>query len=151
MKIYEDVEQKSRSFTNFLFCLGIGSGAVGVIIPSYMLSFISMFMGNYDPSTWFFPIKYSVPFNSSTILGFYIKLTMYAVHGLHSYYMIILTSICYLVSCCYYINACCAHFQHMSNEVDRIISHDKEIKQEETIEVNNRLKVAIEFHIKILE
>lgn len=150
MRIYENVEQKCRRFTIVLMKLGMVSGAIGVFMPTFVLSLVAMLMGNHDASTWFFPTKYLVPFDSTTIVGFYSKLAMYAVYGLNSYYLVILTAIGYFVSCCYYLNAFCEYFQLMFNEIDQIACH-RCISAKETNEINNRLKKAVEFHKKIFE
>lgn len=151
VKIYENVERNCRDFAQFLVRLGMGSGVIGVFIPTFGLSLVSLLAGNFDAGTWFFPVKYVVPFDSTTILGFYAKVVLYTVYALNSYYLVVLTAIGYFVSCCYYLNGFVENFQLMFDEVDQIVSQDKCMGPEVTIDINKRLKRAVEFHIKIFE
>lgn len=151
IKIYENIEQKCRRFVPLLMKFGFGSSVMGVSSPIFILTFIAMLMGNFDTSKWYFPIAYVVPFDDTTILGFYGKTVLYSVYGLNSYFLVIVTAIGYFSSCCFYLNGFVENFQLMFDEMDQIVSQNKRDTAKETTEIHNRLKRAVDFHAKMFE
>lgn len=120
-------------------------------LPSALHSMICMWQGNFDTSTWFFPVKVVVPFDTSTVFGWYMKFFIYTT-AVDVYFFAISSTVIYLASCCLYIEAGCKHFQLILKDIDENAGSGKINKK---IFHRNRLKdqirTGISFHIELIE
>lgn len=150
-KFYEQTEKKSQIITKVLVGLAVSTGVTSVTGLMFALSIVSMLQGNFDTSTWFFPCKIAVPFDTTSILGWYMKLILFGLYAVFTGYLVVSTLTAYFVSCCYYIDACCDHLNLMFSEMDKIVNLNESLSHLQIADVQKRFKIAVGFHIKIME
>lgn len=110
-----------------------------------------MARGNFNPDTWYFPVSISVPFDSSTILGWYLKFSVY-VYGSSAYFVGITSIVTFLMGCFFYINAFVEHMQSIFDRVDAELEKVNSAgNKREEIEINSQMSGAVAFHMEIME
>lgn len=113
-QIFWNTEQKCRKYTRKITSYFFINEAIFMGAPMY--SIFSIIMGNRDATTWALPMDLSVPFDTSTILGWY--LTWFFQFNISLCYVsCIITITTYFVCCCFYIGAVCEHYEFLYNNV----------------------------------
>lgn len=90
-----------------------------------------------------------VPFDISTVLGWYIRLFVIYAYGGYTYALTFSAVVSYLTSCCLYVEACCEHFESMLQKCDELIDFAEEDLMKKRF--TDQLKTAVSLHTKILE
>lgn len=144
---YKKAEEKSNKFTIWFATVVMVVFTLGVILVSVVLSFVSLFYGNYDTSMWFIPFYYHniFPFDTSTVAGWYFELFFQMGSG-YSYVFAITSTISLFGGFNWYIEACYLQIKHMLNILDEM--NDTNIDFQEIDAHFNRIIV---FHTEILE
>lgn len=109
-RIYVKCERNGRLYTkclaSFKFTLSIG--IFGVMLWN---SFAAMWTGNFDTSTWIVAYHTAVPFDTTTVLGWYLRLAFQWIFAM--FYVLTKTpASTFYLSSCLYIEAMCHHFGH---------------------------------------
>lgn len=164
-RIYRKTERRCRLILVWAFIVSFANCAFLGIFPSVVHSIVSMVSGNFDTSTWFFVLKIAVPFNTSTIFGWYMKLLLELLFAIVAI-SIITPIVTYLANCCLYVflvsnyqfravncitfryvRALCDHFKVSFQKIDnRIIFDFFGLIMSKT---ENEFKELISFHMQI--
>lgn len=151
--IYWNVEKKCQKYTAIFICYILWNecGFVGTLI----YSMYCILTGDYDASKWPFPISIWVPFNETTLWGWYLLwFILFNMSMCYALCFIAITS--YFVSCCLYIGAICDHFDLLCNS----IMGDIELFQSETDSIKChelyqrfvlKMHRIIKIHVEMLE
>lgn len=147
-KYYEEAEEKATTYMRNLSIFMYVDYAVSSFILSISNGlYNTMVMENYDPSTWYLPLRVSLPFDQSTYIGYVLALLTQIIIGL-MYLVTMCTVVCYFVSCCYYIEA---FLLHLKSDIMSIDSRIKEMNVINQKEMNRMYRDVVLFHIKIFE
>lgn len=135
----------------------------GLFLPSAAHSFYSMWMGNFDTSTWFTALQMSVPFDTSTVFGWYMKY-LNQVWASIVFNLVTSTLIPYFANCCCYIGACSEQFKsnykHLSHDFLKFLERSSKSNAPSTdnnqirptmSEIQSQLTDLVRFHIKMFE
>lgn len=108
--IYKKCELKCRLYTLCLatFKISLSIALFGVLLWN---SFTAMWNGNFDTSTWVVAYHTAIPFDTSTVLGWYLRLALQWIFAMLYVFTKTPVSTFYLSSCMY-IEAMCRHFGH---------------------------------------
>lgn len=145
--MYWECEQKSRKFQRticrYIFC------ELFVYVVAIFGSFYNIYIGNFDTSTWSSPYNLIVPFDKSTVLGWYLYLFVNFNMGM-TYTASTTSVISYFVVCCLYTSAVCDHFdiimQYASDIVEQIQNATEDLKPKLISELKLKMAHAIEIH-----
>lgn len=150
-EIYRSTERKCRLITKWtLFLTWAACGTFG-ILPSIIHSMICMWHGNFDTSSWFFATKMSLPFDTSTVYGWYISLIFETLFPFAAI-AIAMPPVSLLVGCCLYVVAHRDHFKAIVNKMDAKISlNTKTCWILKMGEIDSDFEDMISFHVKITE
>lgn len=111
-----------------------------------LYSFYCMYDGNYDATTWILSYKLSVPFDITTVWGWYLIWIISTQIGIpYSLAMIALMS--YFAGSCYHIIGICNHFKFVISSIN--INSMKVGERYKVIKEN--LSHAVIIHNKLLE
>lgn len=107
---------------------------------------------NYNPSTWYLPLRVSLPFDESSFVGHLVAIIIQPIIGL-MFLAVMCALVTYFVGCNFYIEAVLMQLK------DKILDIDDHIKQNakknnkpfHERKVNRMYENAISFHIKIYE
>lgn len=124
---YEEADRNDYNFTKHLTLL------------SY-----NMMSGNWDSIIHFLPIPYHN--NVSTITG-YCMPYLVLLYTIYKYNLTMTTGATYVVSCCFYIEACCDEFVQIFNFINEAAVNE----QQKSTEINNLHRDSIKFHIQIFK
>lgn len=121
-------------------------------------SLLCMWNGNYVTSTWFSPMKISVPFDTSSVFGWYMKFLIQIWFAM-CYNMYISTLIPYFANCCSYIHACYEQFKfdylNFNDNFSKLLKNRLKFSRRHTPSCyepfNSQLIDLVRFHIKIKE
>lgn len=113
IRIYRKAEDNCQSFSTFLRKSLLYMGTFGILALAMIYSCVCMWQGNYDTSTWYLPYYLYVPFDTSTVFGWYLQLPTTQAIFCYSYTYVSATTICYFVNSCIYIVACCDQLKLM--------------------------------------
>lgn len=151
--IYWANEQKCRKYTKLLSSYVFLHVSMFIVVLIYALRCIAT--GVYDTSLWQLFLFTSLPFKSTHLPGWFatwfVQLSMaFVYYG----WMTSLTS--YFMSCSFYIDTMCNHFNLMLNSISKNVklysAEENAVKIEKhRLAINEKLCKAIEFHIKIHE
>lgn len=141
-EVYLKAERKGRTCTIWLSSFIVGSCTMTLYLLSLIHSWVSMWNGNYETSTWFVPYKLVVPFDTSSIFGWYM-LWLIQIYAGYTYVLSISAVISYFVSCCFYIEACCEHLFLVLKALNTDLLND--------VNGKNRLHHVIIFHIEVMK
>lgn len=146
-------EQKCQQFTRALFLFVFLDQTAFLAGP--IMSIYDMFNGNFDTSTWNLPMKLVVPFNTQSIFGWYSLWFIETNIGI--VYSLCVTSITsYFVSCCFYINGICDHFNLLVkstlNDLKQIQTEkNPRKKQKASQQLMDKFSQAVEIHAEATE
>lgn len=125
-----------------------------VLIILYTLYCICI--GNFDTTTWPPLTDVAVPYDETTIYGWF--LTLLVIYGNElSYLLCFISASTYFVSCCNYIGAICDHFNKLmhSIEIDVQQNQRKQMNQRRFDETKDSIitqfNKAIQIHVEIYE
>lgn len=111
----------------------------------------NMYIGNWDPTTYFLPYKLLIPFvNYHSIPGFFIQWLVQIYCG-YTYILTISAVVMYFLSCCYYIDACCEDFARVFTEIDEKVKKNVKTNVNISEEIRIQIRDSIMFHIKIMQ
>lgn len=120
-----------------------------------LYSLYCIIVGNFDTSTWELPFTLWVPFDTTTVHGWYLLWFIQFSMGM-SYSSSQTTITSYFVCCSYYIGAICGHFNSLMNQVNKEV--ESNLMEKNTIahkkrcfEIKILLAKAIETHKKANE
>lgn len=116
MVFYSRAEEKCKMLTRMVI-VGYCLMAMGLFVLSASYSIFNMWMGNFETSTWLLPYAFTVPFDTSTVYGWYMFwfLQLYAALA---YSLSITCATTFFGGCCFYIIAICEHFQFYIKKID---------------------------------
>lgn len=151
-KLYWNAEQNSRKITVKLSYIMLTTGTV--ILPT-IKSIFDISNGKYDTSAWVLPFFISVPFNTESILGWYLLLLININIGV-AYTLSMCTITSYFISCCYYVTAICKHFDFMIDTIENDVQFYKYEKNfHKSNELDKKIKEnlckSMEIHNKVYE
>lgn len=118
--MYLKTEATCRKYTKLLTLVMIHLG--NVVYGLFLInSFYCIYRGNLDTSTWMVPFNIDVPFDTSSVFGWYM---FYIVQGFvaYTYSLNQPAIITFFMSCCLYIEALCEHFRNAisATEIDSL-------------------------------
>lgn len=146
--LYWTTEMKCRKTTKQFACFGL---ILQVSIFSALISgLFNIYMGDSDPSTWSLPFMIVSPFDTNSILGWFLT-WFYEFNMSVMYFTYLFTTCSHFLCCCYYIIAICDHFS--------TIIHSIKVRKEKNIQNNQqrcddaleKLNRAIETHNNVYE
>lgn len=152
--IYWRAEQKYRKFSKVIsiaFLVYDQSPYVSTLI----YSFYYICIGNTDLSTWPVAYELSVPFDTTTMLGWYLQLLITMCNELvYLTYLLLATS--QFIGCCMYIAAMCEHFDLIIQTARATIDrnrHEKKPRQfrETNGQIKKQISEAIQIHVRTNE
>lgn len=109
-----------------------------------------MVRGNFDPNTWYFPVSITVPFDESTIFGWYMKFFMYE-YGSLMYFLGITSIVTFLMGCCFYIEAFTKDMQMRFDTIDAELEKVKSGKKINEKRINSQMAEVVAFHMEIVK
>lgn len=151
--IYWNIEKKCRKYTTiFTFYILWNETS---FVASLFYSFYCVWCGNYDTSTWPLPFNILVPFDTTSLWGWYLLWFVQFSMGL-SYTGCLTAITSYFMSCCLYICAICDHFDFLCdsimNDVDRNrIEKDQQKYRVRHQQIEEKIGRMIKVHDKIYE
>lgn len=119
--IYRDAEQKCQLYTKWISFAMVFYYTLANIVPITVHSIICVISGNFDTATWLFFANLHVPFDTSTVFGWYIRFLIHIIGG-YPYCFTITCIFPYLASICFYIEACCKQFKQVIHKCDETVS-----------------------------
>lgn len=151
--MYWKAEQKCRKYTKIIFSYYIYH--ITFIISGLLYSFYCIIIGQYDPTKWPLPFTISVPFDTTTFLGWYI-LWFIQFNMANAYVFTMMTITSYFVSCSVYICAICEHFdllfKSFKEDVDRSQNSKTNFdKSQNSLQYRIKIKSAVDIHNKLYE
>lgn len=145
------MEQQCGFYTKWITAIGSATIAVFMFgIFTVAFSIFQIWRGNLDASTWFFPFKVSVPFDTTTILGWYVYATISSMEGC-SAAVFLLVTVFYLACCCMYLKACCEHIQIIFDDADEAIQAKNKSERQQKKQLQENIITAHFLHMKIME
>lgn len=150
--IYWECEQKSRKYQriicNYVFC------ELFVYFVAICISLYNIYIGHFDTSAWSSPYNLIVPFDTSTVWGWYLYLFANFNMGM-TYTASATSATSYFVVCCLYIRTACDHFdkmmQHTSDTIVQLRNASEPLRPKLLSELKLKMAQAIEIHVKIFE
>lgn len=150
-KFYVEAERKGHMYTkrlSYFVFINISCSAFGMAAVN---ACYNMYIGNWDPTTYFLPYKLLIPFvNYHTISGFFIQWLVQIYCG-YTYILTISAVVMYFLSCCYYIDACCLDFERVFIEIDEKVKNNIKSNVRLSNEIRIKIRDSIVFHIKIMQ
>lgn len=154
---YLKAERLGRMMSKWSLTYFMSMSIVTIIVMPIALSTYAMFSGNFDTSTWLLIFEMTVPFDDSTVFGWYIKWLL-QVYAVYVYNMALPTLISYFVNGCLYVNACCKQFYLDFKALDdnffdtnskcRLNPLEIHVKRRKII---SQLSDLVKLHIKIIK
>lgn len=151
--LYWRNEEKCRKYTkiicSFVF-FHLSAFMVVFVVAIYHVS-----VGHYDASTWNMFFFMVVPFDKTTVRGYFL-LWFYQLNIALFYISSMTTTTSYFMSCSYYIDAMCSHYIYFVNLINENVKHIQFGDYPYSIERNRKkltdqLCDVIKFHNKIFE
>lgn len=118
-------------------------------------SLYCIWRGNYDTSAWTLPLDITVPFDTSTLSGWYAHWIVQVNTDLaYAMSFILITS--YFVCCCLYIGAICDHFDFLCDSIvedidSNRIEADLKKYQKRLQQIKVKIGRMIKVHMKMTE
>lgn len=149
--IYLKTEKRCRKITKLMACYP----AMLMFTGALLYSVYCLLTGNRDTSTWILPYKMAMPFNTESIVGWYLLWLVQANVGL-AYTFIMVTITSYFVCNCFYVMALADHFIHLIHSSKGDIEFDRNegnmvSRQKIHRKMKDVLSQAISIHIKAFE
>lgn len=144
---------KCRKYTKLVLCYFVFN--LPAFVGPLPYSFYSILRGNYDTSAWTLPLDIAVPFDKTTLSGWYflwfIEMNTDLAYALS---FILITS--YFVCCCFYIDAICNHFDFLCDsivaDIDRNrVEKDLKLNEERLRQIDIKIGRMIKVHMNMTE
>lgn len=150
--MYWKNEQKCRKLTIF-FCQSLIS--IIILFSAFLAySIYCICSGNLETSTWLLAFNMIVPFDTKTIFGWYF-LWFLQLNMSMGYVMCIVATTTYFCCCCLYLCSICEHFAIHFRIINRDIEQFRGKELEKFKKFNKKMaekmRTAIELHVKILK
>lgn len=100
--------------------------------------------GDYETSTWYLIYRMIGPFDSTSILGWYM-MWLVQLYVAYTYSFVVSAVSTHFLSCSFYIEACCEQLLSMFKMLDTIIQNEKE--KLKRFQVKKQIGDAVAFHI----
>lgn len=113
-------------------------------------SIFEICFGNFDATTLQLPFNIWIPFDTTTILGWYILSFLQFNTGI-VYSLTLVAGTTYFLSCCIYIVALCDQFKYIMQMKYRIVDKNSGRKYNGILQMKQQLSEAIEIHNKGFE
>lgn len=152
--MYWRAELKCRKYTKIICSYYFPHNAF--IMAALLYSFYWIYVGQYDPTKWPLPLSLSVPFDSTTFLGWYL-LWFIQFNTSSAYVLTMVTITSYFVSCSVYVCAICEHFnlltESLKKDVDQKLDPLKKTfnNKDNPLEYNIKIKSSVDIHNKLYE
>lgn len=146
--IYEKEEQKCRKITNSIANSFLRLYTFGTVLPITLHPIWCMLRGNFDTSTWYFPLSIDIPYDISTIHGWYLRTFFHLFIG-YAYFLTLIAIVPFFACGCIYVQACCKHFQLIFDECDELIKAKCDDKASKMKIFSEKIKSAVLLHMKI--
>lgn len=126
-----------------------------VFVAAFFYPMYCMYIGNWDASTWPLPFNYVVPFDESTVWGWYL-MWLIQTNSAISYCLGATSTTSYFMTCCLYIGALCDHFDLFAHSVDvAVIQSEVEIDSVKRMKLRRRINEfiveVVKHHVETLE
>lgn len=146
-------EMKCRESIKFMasyICFNMSTFVGALIYAIY-----SICIGNHDNSSWMLPLNIVLPFDTSTISGWFVEWFLQCNAGF-SYAISVSLSSMYFVCLCLNIITICNHFDFLLESVDQSlmqIQNEKIPKKRKIVwfNINRTLCEAVKIHVKVNE
>lgn len=152
--IYWTVEQKCRRFTKQMVAFVLFQQASFVF--AFFLSIYYIYVGNFDTSTYFLPLRLASPFKIDSLCRWYLFWAYEFIGGITYLGGTVIVSL-YFVCCCFYLHALCDHFDHLIESVDdgfrryRDEANNRTITSKSSVDARKLLCNTINHHNTIYE
>lgn len=154
--IYHDTEMICRRFSKLIIVMMLHLSNVvwGLFLFN---SFYQLWRGNRDTSTWEAAFNIAVPFDTSTLFGWYM---FYVVQGFlaYSYSLNQPIIITFFMSCCLYTEALCKHFAvafrrtDCRNQATNTAENNEFVdRSKENLLIREQFIAALKLHVKLIE
>lgn len=151
--IYSNNEKMCTKYTIRLFCYILWH--LQVFLAAGFFPIYCMYVGNFDTSTWPLPFNMAVPFDTSSIIGWYL-LWFIQTNTAFSYCLGTIAPTAYFMNCCLYIITLCDHFNCIINSINEHVEGYHQIKnklktKKINLQIKEKLGRAVKHHEEILE
>lgn len=151
--IYSNNERMCTKYTIRLFCYILWH--LQVFLAAGFFPIYCMYVGNFDTSTWPLPFNMAVPFDTSSIIGWYL-LWFIQTNTAFSYCLGTIAPTAYFMNCCLYIITLCDHFNCIINSINEHVEGYHQIKnklktKKINLQIKEKLGRAVKHHEEILE
>lgn len=151
--IYLKNEQKCRKYSKRLGCYILFH--MQVFVAAFLYSMYCIYRGNFDTSIWPLPFNYAVPFDETTVWGWYL-MWFIQTNSAISYVSGVLSTTSYFMACCLYIDAICNHFELLVYSIDKATQqYLTEMNQTRKLKLRRKIKESfidtVKQHVEILE
>lgn len=152
-EIYWDTEKKCRKYTKIIVNYVFSHQTM--IMCSLLYSVYCICHGNFDTSTWPLIFNMVVPFDTSTIWGWYLLWFLQFNIGL-SYALCVVSVASYFMSCCFYITSICDDFKFLMRSINtniKLNQNEKNPREHEknSRKIQNQMHKLVELHVKMYE
>lgn len=147
--MYWNVEQKCRRFAKMMGTFVVLEQTS--FIMAVMFSIYCVYIGNFDTSTYYLPLREKPPFNTESLLGWYMFLAIQLCMSF-AYVFGVVPAISYFVCNCFYLSTLCDHFDYLIALVDvELKPSDRMAIHKNALNAHKLLSNAIDHHNKIYE
>lgn len=125
-------------------------------VIGYFCTFYYISIGNFDTATWPTVFQMPIPIDTTSIFGWYLVYTGDTIMDIIFMLGNILATT-YFVSCCFYIDAICDHFEFCIASIQTNLDGrheslpDVQMTKKIDTEIMDRINQAIRIHYEILE
>lgn len=116
-----------------------------MVLPAIFYSIYCILIGNLDTSTWYILYDMKIPIDTTTIIGWYVKLFIFQAPFSVTYGFVFVGIVSHFLSCCYYILAGCEHIYLLIDNLNY------KIKTITNIELKSIFIDVIKMHNNIFE
>lgn len=151
--IYWSNELKCRKYTKRICCYILWH--CQVFVAAFFYPIYCIYAGKLDTSKWPLPFNMVVPFDTTTIQGWYL-MWFIQINSAITYCLSVISTTSYFVACCLYIVATCDHFNFLIRSIEANIKEslgEKNSDKRVIIRRNIKEKLinVIQHHTDILE
>lgn len=152
-KIYWNIELKCRNNSK-RFCYYIILH-MQIFVVAFFYSIYNIYRGNLDTSIWPLPFNFVVPFDDSTVWGWFLMWFLQS-NCAFSYCLTMISLTAYFMSSCYYICAICEHLEFKLSKLNALVEQSMldidPIKHLIKIrKIKEKIIEIIKLHAKIFE
>lgn len=149
-EIYKNCEWKCQTWTKWPLILVYAAPMTISVFPPLIHSSLRMWQGNFDTSTWFSIYRMAMPFDTSSIFGWYGLVLAGILMGPTPVFTIT-AIITYFMSCSFYVDACCQHLLFLYFQIEEKINENPRKSFENISEIKRKLGKAVSLHVKIIK